>query len=306
MWFLKSLGLITLVSYSSLCLGNEVISNAFNSVNDPYKHLHVLASEEAAGRKPQSAGHAFAQKYIYDQFLLNNNLVASKQYFDYEKGFKTKKGVNVITTKYGKSDKTIVITAHYDHLGTKSGKIYYGADDNASGVSVLITVSNWLNTIDTHYSYVLVATDAEEQGLHGAHHYLKQNVHKRLVLNINLDMLGYGVRRRNLIWYSKNKDTFQNLITNKVNKQVTIPLVFKSKVVDSSISSVKSRISLSRASDHYEFFKQGIPFILITGENHRFYHTNKDTVDNIDENFIANAYLTVKNMISVIDSENKL
>ena len=40
-------------------------------------------------------------------------------------------------------DKLIVVSAHYDHLGVREGKLYAGADDNASGVAALLATAQW-------------------------------------------------------------------------------------------------------------------------------------------------------------------
>lgn len=66
----------------------------------------------------------------------------------------------------------IVITAHYDHLGLKAGKLHPGANDNASGVAALLYLSNALK-VQSSYGFVFVATDAEENGLHGSEHFAK-------------------------------------------------------------------------------------------------------------------------------------
>ena len=87
--------------------------------------------------------------------------------------------------------KYIVITAHYDHLGIQSGKLFYGADDNASGVAAMLAIASFLPMIDLHHSIIFLATDAEEKGLIGARvalDYFPIEL-SQIVFNLNLDMI---------------------------------------------------------------------------------------------------------------------
>ncbi|MCB9560931.1 MAG: M20/M25/M40 family metallo-hydrolase [Kofleriaceae bacterium] len=101
-----------------------------------------------------------------------------------------------VVAVYGPRDDlapTIVVTAHYDHLGEVDGTLYPGADDNASGVAVALGVARDLAARrDVAGRVVFVFTGAEELGLYGARAYAEAPAYPlgqtRVV--INLDMVG--------------------------------------------------------------------------------------------------------------------
>lgn len=62
------------------------------------------------------------------------------------------------------SDKVILITAHYDHMGKDGAKVYHGADDNASGVGALIALATHFAAIRPQHTLIFAALDAEEWG----------------------------------------------------------------------------------------------------------------------------------------------
>ncbi len=113
---------------------------------------------------------------------------------------------NVVAILPGKDSKVrneyIVIGAHYDHLGlghygtrdqSAAGMIHHGADDNASGTSVLLQLARRLSQIEPKpsRSIVFVAFSAEELGLHGSRHFVAKWPQTGAIKSmINLDMVG--------------------------------------------------------------------------------------------------------------------
>jgi Zn-dependent M28 family amino/carboxypeptidase len=101
-----------------------------------------------------------------------------------------------VVAVYGPRDdaaKTVVVTAHYDHLGESNGAIYPGADDNASGVAVVLAVARDLAARrDVPGRVVFVLTGAEELGLFGARAYVATPTVPLADtrVDINLDMVG--------------------------------------------------------------------------------------------------------------------
>ena len=79
-------------------------------------------------------------------------------------------GVNLVAQCPGRRPElpVLVISAHYDHLGIRDGQTYHGADDNASGVAMLLLVAERCAATPSRRTLVLAAFDAEEQGLQGA------------------------------------------------------------------------------------------------------------------------------------------
>src|SRR5688572_26695491 len=108
-------------------------------------------------------------------------------------------GVNVIGLCPGKDPSlpVFVVSAHYDHLGIRDGAIYPGADDNASGVAVLLEVAAYCRKNPFRRSIVFAAFDAEESGHRGARAFVASPpIPKgRIALNLNLDMVSRSDKR---------------------------------------------------------------------------------------------------------------
>jgi len=123
---------------------------------------------------------------------------------------------NVICEKAGSlSDQVILVCAHYDSRMEDLEDIHSrapGADDNASGVAVLLEVARLISPLNLGKSIFLAFFSGEEQGLWGSTHYAKQLKHDNVNLYrlINLDMVGYPSRN------GKNTVTVERDIGNKV------------------------------------------------------------------------------------------
>ncbi len=105
---------------------------------------------------------------------------------------------NIIATKKGKFDQTVIIGAHYDSVEGRScgdGNLSTGAGDNASGVAVMLETAEVLANYKTLGTIKFVAFGAEELGLHGSFYYADQMSEEEVantVTMINLDSVGAG------------------------------------------------------------------------------------------------------------------
>ena len=108
-------------------------------------------------------------------------------------------------------DKYIVITAHYDHLGKSGGKIYNGADDNASGVAAMLSIAEQLRRSRPKHSVIFLATDAEEKGLYGAKAFVQKPPVEisSIRFNLNLDMLAQGGGTSPKLYVSRGPHQFK-------------------------------------------------------------------------------------------------
>ncbi|MBQ0768492.1 MAG: M28 family peptidase, partial [Bizionia sp.] len=160
------------------------------------KHVKTISSDAFEGRRTGTPGAVKAKTYILNAFkaLEVKPLGESfEQPFSFKSAIKTYNAVNVLGLINGTdhTDKYIVISAHYDHEGIKNGKIYNGADDNASGVGALIAFAEYFKTNPPKHNVILAAFDGEELGLKGAFYYVDNPIVglKNIVLNLNLDMI---------------------------------------------------------------------------------------------------------------------
>jgi len=160
------------------------------------KHLYTLASDEMAGRKPGTEGIEKAAQYIENEFYrIGLNTFADLE--NYRQNFEHKgiKMFNVIGVLEGKSkkDEFVIVSAHYDHLGTKNGEgdvIYNGANDDASGVTGVLALAEYFKKVGNERTIVFAAFTAEEMGLIGSKYFGKGIDASKFVAGINLEMIG--------------------------------------------------------------------------------------------------------------------
>ena len=265
-----------------------------------WKDFSTLASEQMQGRKTGTPGSKLAREYIANQF----NALSLKTFeqgegyflpFRYEMAFDEITGVNVAGWIEGKTfpEDFIVITAHYDHLGTHGRKIFYGADDNASGVAALISIARDVVEKGSHYSVLFLATDAEEKGLYGAKAFVQEPplAIEKMRFNLNLDMLSQGGRKKALYVSGGRTDERFKGIIKQVKEEAGICLV-KGHRAPRSGSAMSNRINWRQASDHYAFSKKNIPYLFVGVSTHSYYHTPKDTVESVEPTFYTGAVET--------------
>ncbi|MBK7093526.1 MAG: M20/M25/M40 family metallo-hydrolase [Saprospiraceae bacterium] len=123
-------------------------------------------------------------------------------------------GVNVIGILPGiDTSRSVVIGAHYDHLGIRGDSIFYGADDNASGVAgVLSLAEKWTESvIKPPVNLVFACWTAEEKGLIGSDYFAKNKLKTdSILLYINMDMISR----------SAPEDTLQNILSIGTRKMI--------------------------------------------------------------------------------------
>jgi Zn-dependent M28 family amino/carboxypeptidase len=189
---------IDAVSGSKNKTNNSVIDS-----NMVRKHLYTLAADNMEGRKSGTPGIEKAAVYIENEFKkiglsTFGDLESYRQTFTF-KNRKSKDDIissNIIGVLEGKSkkDEYVIISAHYDHLGMKkSGAgdlIYNGANDDASGVTGVLTLAAYFKKVGAERTIVFAAFTAEEMGLIGSTYFGKEIDAAKFVAGINLEMIG--------------------------------------------------------------------------------------------------------------------
>lgn len=215
------------------------------------------------------------------KFLLNTKLNASVELK--ETSIKTYNIIGILKGKHAVlKDEYIVVGAHYDHLGMggsgsgsrrpDSSAVHYGADDNASGVAAMIEIAERISAEkkDLHRSIIFVAFGAEEKGLLGSKHFVKNPPVElsKIKLMINLDMLG-RMKENNSIQLggTGTASEMENLI-NQTLKNHKLELAMFPEGLG--------------PSDHASFYGQNIPVLFFSTGPHMDYHTPEDTHDKIN------------------------
>ena len=261
--------------------------------------LSTLASPQANGRKTGTPGHEYSYQYIAKRFKaigLQPWRGDYTQRFSHPK-LKKRIGVNVLGFLQGKlsSDKLIVVTAHYDHLGGRGRNVYWGADDNASGVAMMMALATHLIHHSPQFSVLFVATDAEEKGLLGSEQLIASNTIdiNKVVFNINLDMVA---RAKRLYYLSSRpkKDVFHHQI-----KQIEQACLI-SRRTHRSFSNTKV-IDYKKASDHFSFARHGVEYLFIGGGQHADYHGVGDNVARISPTHFSNRVTVVNQLYALVE-----
>lgn len=162
-------------------------------------------------------------------------------------------------------DSFLVFTAHYDHLGGMgSGTFFPGANDNASGVSLLLNMARHYATNPAPYSMAFICFAAEEAGLIGSRHFTEQPLIdlKKIRFLINMDMVGTGetgITVVNASYYPK-----EFALLNKINND------------HQYLTKINPRGKAAN-SDHYFFTEKGVPaFFIYTSGGIKAYHDVDD------------------------------
>lgn len=182
----------------------------------------------------------------------------------------------------GKSNETIVLSAHYDHIGKRGNAINYGADDNASGTSALIALAKTIgqNKEPLDKNILFLATTGEELGLLGALHFAdhQDDLPFDIKANLNIDMIGRTD--------SSHKSNYIYLIGAReyplMDSLCQVANQLDSLTLDYSYTGNRGFGNFLNLSDHYAFHKQGIPVLGFFSGLHPDYHKPTDTIDKIE------------------------
>ncbi len=164
-----------------------------------------------------------------------------------------------------RNDTAIVFTAHYDHLGGMGKQTYFpGANDNASGVSLLLNLIKYYSKNPPKYKTVFLFFAGEEAGLLGSKNFVDESKFdlKSIKFLINLDLLGTGDEGIMVVNATEYKPQFEKL--KSINNEQHL------------IKEIKQRGKAS-ISDHYWFSEKGVPcFFIYTLGGIRAYHDVQD------------------------------
>ena len=271
------------------------------------QHLYYLSSDALQGRKIGTKGGKLAQNYIVSQLKRHNITPLAESYFAefvLKNPFKYTQGKNVIGVINGTHfpNSFIVLSAHFDHIGSKGRQIYNGADDNASGTSALLHYAKLIKQNPLRHSVIVLFTDGEEENLTGAKAFIRENTNllPDMLLNINLDMLAGTSSTRKLHYISRGLE--QVLTQDKIialrQQHYAIPL---KRGFGRQSRGAEKFIRWELASDHGAFYKQKIPFIYYGVGLHKHYHQTSDIYENINQAFFLRAVTTIYQQISFID-----
>lgn len=254
------------------------------------EHVAYLASPELAGRGLGSPGLEAAAAYIADRFKALG-LAAGGDGGTYLQRFAVAKGedgqphqvANVVGylpgTKAEWKDQSVILSAHYDHLGLgwpdvhkgDEGRVHPGADDNASGVAVMLELARvFASGEKPQRSIAFIAFAGEEAGLLGSKHFVEHETPlpiEQVRGVINLDTVGrLGSQKLSVLGTGTASEW---------------PHIFRGASFVTGVESTTIAEPI-QASDQMSFVARGIPAVQVFTGAHPDYHRPGDTADKID------------------------
>lgn len=305
----KAISLLLFVGIFSNCTSQKSITKNINSA-DYFKqitaeslttNLTIIASDEMEGRETGSKGQKKAGRYIID-FYKKHGISFPKGAKDYyqpvpatflnaqrNENLPDSENIWAFIEGSEKPEEIVVISAHYDHIGINSGKIYNGADDDGSGTVAIMEVAAAFQKAKNEghgpkRSILILHVTGEEHGLHGSRYYAENPLFPlaNTVADVNIDMIGrrdeFHKDSNNYVYLigSDYLSTDLYKLCEEVNKKDNL------LIIDYKYNDKKDPNRYYYRSDHYNFAKNGIPSVFLFNGVHDDYHQATDEVSKIE------------------------
>lgn len=208
---------------------------------------------------------------------------------------------------------TVIVSAHYDHLGVRHGEVYRGANDNASGTVAVMELARMFaaSGVRPKRSVLFIVFGSEEEGLLGSFYY---TAHPLLPLEttravVNLDMIArdeaHIPQSRGVLEIPADTTNELNLVGTYYSPDLRQALVDANRHTRLELSTKFDRdhdLNVLYRCDHFPFLASGVPAVWLFGGFHPGYHEPVDTVDRLDfpklEKVVQLAYWTVTSIAS--------
>lgn len=264
------------------------------SENKIQEDVTYLADDKLEGRGTGTEGERLAADYIAKRFKsLGLQGKGTEGYFQdftftpkkdphsevkFEEGDNAITGRNILGYLDNQAKQTIIIGAHYDHLGygDQGGSLYRGeekmihngADDNASGVAMMLNLAAKLKESNTNNNYLFMAFSGEEMGLLGSNYFVKNTTLPIESINymINMDMVGRLKADSTLAVYGTG----------------TSPIFKQTITANNDTFKIVEHESGVGPSDHTSFYLNDIPVLHFFTGQHDDYHRPSDDSDKLN------------------------
>ena len=300
----------------SLLLTSSIIFSACSQPVSPEKiraHVSILASDAYEGRGTGAPGGEKAAAYVESQFKKIGlkplgDPGSFRQPFTFRGGMhgtgEEGKTMNVAGFLDNGAQHTIIIGAHFDHLGLGNdgssldpdpkNKIHNGADDNASGVAGLIELArHFAGKPRERNNFLFLAFSGEELGLYGSKYWTEHPTLDLARVNymINLDMVGrYEAAKGLSVSGSGTSPVWEPILKNLGSGKITI----------------KTDSSGTGPSDHTSFYLKNIPVLHFFTGSHSDYHKPSDDADKINAEGEAEIMNLIIALINTGQTQEKL
>jgi hypothetical protein len=311
---LKFLPLFVIALVVGSCDGPPTDEELFTSLK---KDVYFLAADDLGGRAIGTTGEQKAAEYLAQEFEklgltpmgtdgFFQEFTVSKPNNPHEEAVIGTDGAgvtgrNVVAFLDKKAEKTIVIGAHFDHLGMGGqgslhrgdSAIHNGADDNASGTAALLALAKIFKYETLKSNILFIAFSGEENGLWGSNYFVKNPTIDLKTVNymINMDMVG-------------RLNPEKSLAVHGVGTSPSFPPVLDPINAD-SLKLVPSESGVG-PSDHTSFYLQDLPVLHFFTGQHADYHKPSDDADKINYEGLVQVVRYISRLIAGLDTEPKL
>jgi hypothetical protein len=276
-------------------------------------HVTFLASPQLKGRKPGTPGNYAAADYIAAQFrdIGLDPLPSVGSYFQHISSTLGDNLIGVRPPSPGSQSlsRWLLLGAHFDHLGESGGKIYFGADDNASAVAILLETARTLRPLN-HFSFGFLAVNAEEppyflKGSTFFVHHLPQEIGSPSAIQavMVMDLMG-GV------FWAPLHDVVFALGAEKSERLYSC--LKQTNLGEQGLSILQIGIHLIEEvpfvgqlpfSDYHAFRNAGVPYVFLTSGRTPHYHKPTDRPDTLNYERMAQTVLWLQNVIYAMDKD---
>lgn len=295
------------VQTSSSSKGDKAFLSAYKEIKaeDLKKNLYVIASDEMEGRDTGSPGQKRAGEYMVNYYKglgISYPKALGSYYQKVPADFMKKRGggnlpdsENILAFIEGseKPEEIVVISGHYDHVGTRNGVVYNGADDDGSGTVAVMEIAKAFQAAKKagngpKRSILFLHVTGEEHGLFGSEFYTDNPVFPltNTVVDLNIDMIGRDDpenRGKQYVYVIGSEMLSSQLkVINEAANKKTNNLELNYKYDDPNDTE-----RLYYRSDHYNFAKNNVPVAFFFDGIHEDYHKPTDDVEKIDYNLLA-------------------
>ena len=292
-------------------------SKEYKPENRIEEDVSFLADDKLEGRQTGTPGELKAAEYIQNRFKDLGLTAKGTNGFYQDFTFKPKTnpheevkftenkdgtitGRNVVGFLDNKAENTVIIGAHFDHLGYGGdGSLYRdsikaihnGADDNASGVAVMLNLISKLKEKNTNNNYLFMAFSGEEMGLLGSNYFVKNPTidTESVSYMINMDMVGRLKDSALAVYGTGTSPIFKQTLKSHNNN-------FRLIQKESGVG----------PSDHTSFYLADIPVLHFFTGQHGNYHKPSDDVETLNYEGMATISNYIFNIVSDLDDNGKL
>ncbi len=261
--------------------------------------LSTLSSDKMEGRQAGTPGIEKAAVFL-EKFLIAKKIKPYfKTYRDTVTGFRPST-FNIVGYIEGNDPvlkkETIILSAHYDHLGNAEGedKVYNGANDDASGVTAVAELASYFATTKSNKRSIIIAFfTAEEKGLLGSTSFAKKlrKANVKPYAMLNFEMIGVPLKDNYTAYLTGYNMTNMAELLNKAARKHYLGYFPGEKDYD-----------LFSRSDNYAVYSElGIPAQTVstfTFQNYKFYHEAEDEADKLD---ITHMTAFIQQMIPMVE-----